>query len=711
MVGNKVKNNGTTSAYFLFSNAAVYIFVDSFYFGFIGRSMGIPWAALLPVYVSRNDIVHCGYFIFREETKMNQNTFETLEFKQIKDAIAYFALTKEGKKKIADLAPSFNKRNIEALLDEVSEAVEILKKSSNVPVHGLDGMEQLLGNLNKGAPLRTDQFMKLYDFLDCCGKMRRFMKDKSFIAPRVSLYIDAIEELPELEAEISRCIRNGRVDDYASKELLKIRKQIAIQEERLKEKTMQLVRSNKYKAYLQENVVSQRNGRYVIPIKKEYRNKIKGTVLDTSASGATLFIEPEEIAVFTDQLTWLIADEEVEVEKVLSYLTGLVEAKEPQLRLAMETMIHYDFLFAKAKYSRSIDGSTVRINESGTIELIAARHPLLGDKAVPLTVKLNGEQRALVITGPNTGGKTVTIKTVGLLTLMVQCGLHIPASAESSLSLFERILVDIGDGQSIADNLSTFSSRIVNIIEILKETNSRTLVLLDELGSGTDPGEGMGLATAILEMLFEKGAVIFATTHYSEIKEFAETHEGFLNGSMEFDLTTLSPTYRLIIGRGGESQAFAIALKLGMHPKIIERAHAITYKEVKQYQAEATEAWKRRDMEKQVIVNKYKDRQKPAVEPEKKVPHYRQGDNVKISPSNEFGIVYTGPDPQGNYVVQVKGEKLLINHKRLSLYIAASELYPDDYNFDIIFKTKEYRKKSKVLSKRHDENIIIEYEE
>ncbi|MFZ7944396.1 endonuclease MutS2 [Neobacillus sp. 19] len=641
---------------------------------------------------------------------MNQHTFTTLEFQKIKDIIATFTLTKEGKEKIESLTPSTNKKQIEAWLDEVTEAATILKKSASVPVHGLDGMESLLNNMNKGVVLRADQLAKLSDFLDCCGKMRRYMKDKTYFAPRVSSYVDAIDELPELAAEIIRCIRNSRVDDYASKELLKIRKQIGIQEERLKDKTLQLIRSNKYKAYLQEQVVSQRNGRYVIPIKKEYRNKIKGTVLDTSASGSTFFIEPEEIAQYQDQVTWLLADEEAEVQKVLGYLTGLVEDKEQQISLAIETMVHYDFLFAKAKYSRSINGSKVRLNESGELELIQARHPLLGEKAIPLTFKMEEGHRALVITGPNTGGKTVTIKTVGLLILMVQCGLHIPASEESCLSIFERILVDIGDGQSITENLSTFSSRIVNIIDILKETNHRTLTLLDELGSGTDPGEGMGLATAILETLYEKGAVILATTHYSEIKDFAEAHPGFINGSMEFDLTTLSPTYRLTIGSGGESQAFAIALKLGIHPKIIERAHHITYKEEKQYTTEITDVWKIRDLEKQVIINKYQHR-KRAQNTELRVPTYHQGDNVKISPANEFGIIYTGPDQQGNYIVQIHGEKVSVNHKRITLYITAHELYPEDYDFDIIFQSKENRKKSKLLSKRHDETITIDYKE
>ncbi|MFB5194385.1 endonuclease MutS2 [Neobacillus sp. KR4-4] len=641
---------------------------------------------------------------------MNQHTFTTLEFQQIKKTIASFALTQEGKEKIECLTPSTNLRQIEAWLDEVSEAVEILKKSASVPVHGLDGMDALLKSMNKGVALRVDQLARLYDFLDCCRKMRKFMKDKEYYAPRVSSYVNGIDELPELASEIIRCIRNGRVDDYASKELLKLRKQIAIQEERLKEKTLQLIRSNKYKNYLQENVVSQRNGRYVIPIKKEYRNKIKGVVLDTSASGSTLFMEPEEVTMLQDQLNWLFGDEEVEVQRVLNYLTGLVEEKEQQILMAIETMVHYDVLFGKAKYGRSINGSKVSINESGELKLISAKHPLLGEKAVPLSFTLSNEQHALVITGPNTGGKTVTIKTVGLLTLMVQCGLFIPAAPESSLNIFESILVDIGDGQSITENLSTFSSRMVNIIEILKETHHRTLVLLDELGSGTDPGEGMGLATAILETLYEKGATILATTHYSEIKVLAETHPGFINGSMEFDLPTLSPTYRLHIGKGGESQAFAIALKLGMHPRILERAHTITYKEEKQFTTDITDAWKLKELEKQVIINKYKDVKK-RTKMEVKIPLFLQGDNVKISPANEFGIIYSGPDPLGNYVVQIKGEKQAINHKRITLYIAAKELYPDDYDFDIIFQSKENRKKDKLLSKGHQENISIEHRE
>ncbi|WP_042455769.1 endonuclease MutS2 [Neobacillus dielmonensis] len=637
---------------------------------------------------------------------MNLNTFETLEFNQIKNCITRYALTVEGKSRIEQMKPSVNKNQIEAWLEEVSEAVQLLNKSASVPVHGLDGLGQILGSLNKGTALRPDQLTKLYNFLDSCAKMRRYMKEKAYDAPRVSSYIHSIEELPELGKEITRCIRNGRVDDYANRELLKIRKQIVLQEERLKERVMQMIRSNKYKTYLQEHIVGQRNGRYVVPIKKEFRSKIKGTVLDTSASGATLFIEPEEVSNLQEQLNWLISEEKVEVLKVLQYLTGLVEEKEPELRLAVETMIHYDFLFAKAKYSRSINGCKPFVNELGILELCDAKHPLLGENAVPLSLKLTQDHSSLVITGPNTGGKTVTMKTVGLLTLMVQCGLHIPAAETSNINIYQRILVDIGDGQSITENLSTFSSRIVNIIEILKDANDQTLALLDELGAGTDPGEGMGLATAILETLHDKGATLLATTHYSEIKDFAEKHPGFINGSMEFDLNTLSPTYRLTIGRGGDSQAFAIALKLGVHPKIIERAHFVTYKEDKEYSSEKMDYWIQRELDRQIIINKHKVDK--SISNKDSIVVFHQGDNVKITPSNEYGIVYKGPDHLGNYVVQIKGEKLTINHKRLKLYIPAADLYPPDYDFDIIFQSKEYRKKSKILSKRHDDNIIID---
>ncbi len=642
---------------------------------------------------------------------MNTQSLNTLEFNKIKEEVANFTLTDSGKENMLALEPSVHMKQIETWLEEVSEAVNILNISSSVPIHALDGIQTTLKHLNKGVPLRVEQLNKLLHFLDCCRKLKQFMKNKDFVAPRVSSYVYSIEEIPELADEIQRCIRNGLIDDYASKNLLSIRKQITIQEDRLKEKIDSIVKSKKYKSYLQEAIVSQRGGRYVVPVRKEYKNKVPGTVLDSSASGSTLYIEPSELNYQHEQLLALKFEEDMEIQNILWMLTGLVQQHEKTLHLAVETMIQYDVIFAKAKYSKSIDGRKVKVNQHHYISLKNARHPLLGNNAVPLTVEIGKDFHALVITGPNTGGKTVTIKTVGLLTLMVQSGLHIPVDEDSEISIFHQILVDIGDGQSLEQNLSTFSSHIKNIISILTDSHDRTLVLLDELGSGTDPSEGMGLATAILGQLYHKGVTMIATTHYSEIKQFAEEHEGFINGSMEFDLESLKPTYRLLIGKGGDSQAFSIALRLGMHPSIIEKAHKITYGEDKTYSIDEEFVQNKTLLDKQIITNRYAVRdRKPSYKKQENITMYQKGDNVKISQTDELGIIFKGPDRMGNFIVQIKGEKKEVNHKRLELYIAANELYPEDYDFGIVFESKEFRKKDKILSKRHDENIVIDIE-
>ncbi|MCA1318533.1 endonuclease MutS2 [Bacillus tianshenii] len=639
---------------------------------------------------------------------MNSTIIQALQFTDLKKEVASYCISEPGKEAITSLEPSTHKKRIDAWLHEVSEAKKILEISASVPIHGLHGIQYILKNLHKGVPCRPDQLMGLYEFLECIEKLRRFMKDKEYVAPTITSYVYSISELEHIAAEITRCIRNGRVDDYASKELLKIRKQIATLEERIKQRVEQLAKSTKYSKYMQENLVSIRNGRYVIPVKKEYKNNIKGAVLDVSASGSTVYIEPEEVSVIQDSINLLMFQEEAEEEKILFALTGLVEEHEHEIKIAMDMMVSYDLIFAKAKYSVAINGIAPQINEHHLIRLNGARHPLLGKSAVPLNLVIGEDFDALVITGPNTGGKTVTIKTVGLLTMMAQCGMHIPAEAGSEIAIFQKILVDIGDGQSIEQSLSTFSSRIKNIIDILAQSTPQTLVLLDELGSGTDPAEGMGLATSILEELFNKGTTMLATTHYSEIKEFANAQEGFRNGSMEFDVETLKPTYRLIVGEGGASQAFAIALRLGMHPKLIERAHEITYKEKRDYTGATDKPL--HELNRQLAMNKkYIHKQKHApVEKSAQEIVFKMGDNVKIPSIGEFGIVYKPADERGNVVVQVKGEMKTFNHKRLTLYIKAEELYEEGYDYDIIFESKENRKLRSQMNKRHIDEVILE---
>jgi MutS2 family protein len=644
--------------------------------------------------------------------KLNNQTIQALQFQDLKREVASYAISELGKDKIVNMTPSFNKRQIDAWLQEVNEGRKVMEISSSVPIHGLHGMQLLLKNLRKGVACRPDQLTSLYDFIMDVEKLRRFMKDKEYAAPVISSYVYSIMELKEVADEIVRCIRNGRVDDYASKDLLKIRKQLSAMEEKIKAKMEQFLKSSKYSKYIQENIVSIRNGRFVIPVKKEYKNNIKGSVLDVSASGSTVYMEPEEVSVMQDSIDLLKVQEEVETEKILYALTIMVEEHEQDIKLAMDIMVSYDVIFAKAKYSNAIDGTSPQMNEYHLIKLKGARHPLIGRHAVPLDVTIGEDYDALVITGPNTGGKTVTIKTIGLLTLMAQCGIHIPAEAGSELAIFQKILVDIGDGQSIEESLSTFSSRIKNIIEILAEANQQTLVLLDELGSGTDPAEGMGLATSILEELYKKGTTMLATTHYNEIKEFASSREGFMNGSMEFDVETLRPTYRLIIGKGGESQAFAIALRLGMHPSLISRAHEITYKEQKDYTASTT--FSLHELNRQLAMNsKYIHKQKHSSK-EKTVPkavEFKKGDNVHISSIGEYGIVYKAADEHGDVDVYIKGERKTFNHKRLSLYIKAEDLYEEGYDLDIVFESKENRKLRNQMNKRHIEGAIIEKKE
>lgn len=645
---------------------------------------------------------------------MNQQTIDVLGYQEILQEVGSFAMTERAKNSIEGLRPSTNKKSIEHALSEVHEALQIMKISSSVPIHTLNDMEQYIEQAKKGLYIRADQFTRVVSFLDHCIKLKRFMKDKQYAAPTIYLYAESIGDLNELEAELVRCLKHGQVDDYATKELSTVRRQLAMQLAKVKERAQSMVKSKTFAPYLQDVLVSERNGRYVLSVKREYRNKVNGTVLDSSASGATLFMEPKELEDMQASIEYLKISEEHEVEKILYELTEKFLEHELAISIAMDTMHHYDVIFAKAKYSLSIGGECPQLNEDYMIHLKKARHPMLKKTAVPLTLEFGEQERALVITGPNTGGKTVTLKTVGLLTMMAQSGLYIPAEKGSSLHLFHKLYVDIGDGQSIEANLSTFSSRLLNIIDILKQTDHQSLVLLDELGSGTDPTEGMALAIVLLEQLFEKGATLFATTHYSEMKDFADQKEGFVNGSMEFDIETLQPTYRLLLGQSGKSQAFDIALKLGLHPTLIAKAAQLTSRNGVTFPTVRHEAdLKDLHYVQQITTNKYLRKMKTPKETngEEKVAMFEQGDNVIIKPTQETGIVYTGPDSHGNYVVQVKGEKKTFNHKRLELHIKGSELYPDNYDFDIVFKSKTYRKGKKQLERKHVEGLTLEDEE
>lgn len=641
---------------------------------------------------------------------MNEKTIELLEYNKVKEFICNYTISHFGRNYVEKLEPYVDKYVIEKNLNETSEARKIVNITSSIPIHGLVGIENILEKLKKEMVLSTEDLSIISGLLKDTIKLKRFMKDKEEIAPNISQYAYSISELEEVKLEIDRCIVNGRIDDKASNKLSKIRKKISILEDKIKSKLESFIKNDRNKSILQDSIVSIRNGRYVIPVKSEYKRDIKGEIHDKSGSGSTVFIEPSDVKKLQDELDVNLAEQEREEFIILSSLSNLVLSYERELKINIETMAYYDFIFAKGKYSKNIDGCEVNINNDNYINIINGRHPLISKKPVPLNFTVGRDYKAVIITGPNTGGKTVALKTVGLLTMMVQSGLHIPADESTEIGIFADILTDIGDGQSIEQNLSTFSAHITNIIDILNCADKNTLVIVDEIGSGTDPSEGMGLAIAILEKFYKKGCTLLATTHYSEIKEFAKNTEGFINGSMEFDIETLKPLYKLNIGIPGESNAFLIALRLGMNRELIERAHEITYKnkkdysnyrfEVKKEKASNIEEKHKEQIEKLELANK----KNVIATKQKKKPKFKLGDNVYISFMNRTGIICELENAKGEYGVMVMKKKLVINQKRLSLYIASDELYPEDYDYDIVFESKEKRAEKKNMEKKYRYN-------
>lgn len=651
---------------------------------------------------------------------MNQYSITVLEFSQIIAEIKTYALGDQARKRLDELEPSVDIDIVKSWMQETSEAAAMLKINGSVPLVAMEGMEAAILKAGKEVTLTPAELTTCLNLLEAGKRVRKYMDSMISIAPRVSAYASSMYEIPELGEEIRRCIVNDGVDDRASSELARIRKRIMIVEDRIKQKLNDILRSSNYAIMLQDALISTRSGRYVVPVKRQFTKNFPGQVLDMSATGSTVFMQPAAITGLQEEISLLQMEEFNEVYRILSYLTGLVADNSRQLHINIETMAHYDFVFAKAKYSRSLDMQAVALSRSNHMVINQGRHPLLGQSAVPLNFRLGQDYQALVITGPNTGGKTVALKTIGLLAMMVQCGLHVPVKEGSQFPVYSDILADIGDGQSIEQSLSTFSSHVKNILTIINCCNPRTLVLMDELGAGTDPAEGRGFAIAVLEEVFCRGANIVATTHFGEIKEYALQTPGFENGSMAFDIVTLSPQYQLHIGDWGDSNAFLIALRLGMDRHIIERAHEVTYGEERSYANDSDRHVKSivnpEDIKSHEQAERIMEERQQEKDRRERSQHYikkdlKLGDCVYISTMQRTGIVCEEENGRGEVVVMVMGKKYVINHKRLTLHIDREELYPENYDLDIVFESKEDRKKRKIMSKHHVEGLVIEQED
>ena len=502
---------------------------------------------------------------------MQTTYLEKLEFNKIKNILSSYAKTNNGKKMCLDLYPSNNKEKVQKALDETTEAVALIYRKGNLPLETIGDISTYILNLKNQNFLSAKALLELATLLKTSKTLKNYYFEKELNqTDSLTNYFDHLYTNPSIEEKIfSAIIDENTFDDRASNALYKIRQQMRNTKKEIKNKLQSLLNSK----YLQEPIVTIRQNRFVVPVKSEYQTEIKGFIHDTSSTGSTVFVEPISVFDLNNQLSELKNQENIEIEKILQILSSLFFDIINELENNFNLITILDFIFAKAKYSKELDCNCPKINDDKIIYLKNAKHPLLDQNiAVPITLEIGITFSSLLITGPNTGGKTVTLKTVGLLTTMAQSGMHIPASSESSIYLFDNIFADIGDEQSILESLSTFSSHMTHIINILNEATSDSLVLVDELGSGTDPIEGASLALSILEYLKKHNITVLATTHYHELKEYALLTDGVENASCEFNLETLSPTYRLLIGVPGKSNAFAISQKLGLKQEILENA-------------------------------------------------------------------------------------------------------------------------------------------
>lgn len=511
---------------------------------------------------------------------MDLRTLEVLEYSKVKQLLMKKTNSPFSKELAVALVPVADFAEVEKRLAETTEARSILRTQPIVPLGGMREIRSALRRAEIGAVLDTEELLAVANTLYAIRRLKRFLTELEGKYPQVKQLGEELQAFHGIENAILTAIREqGDIADEASVELMRIRRERRSTQQRVRERLEAILRSAEYAKMIQEAIVTIRDDRYVIPVKHEYRGQFPGIIHDQSSSGATLYIEPLSVLDLNNELKQLVIAEETEIQRILMQLSGLVGRDAQAIGASFEIQGRIDFAFAKAKLAEDMGGEEARLNETGYIDIKMGRHPLIQGEVVPTNIHLGRDFTTLVITGPNTGGKTVTLKTVGLFVLMTQAGLHVPAAYGTEIGIFHKVFADIGDEQSIEQSLSTFSSHMTNLVRILDQVDHNTLVLADELGAGTDPTEGAALAMSILEFTHSRDARTIATTHYSELKTFAYSRKGVENASVEFDVETLRPTYRLLIGTPGRSNAFEIAGRLGLSTGIIERARALISEE------------------------------------------------------------------------------------------------------------------------------------
>lgn len=640
------------------------------------------------------------------------DTQQILEFDKIKDKLKDYACTKNAKETIDDLKPYMSEVELRGRLRETGEARLLLEKAGNPPMSALNNIDELLMTAGIGGCLTGDQLEDIALVLSSVKRLKDYLVNCKCYDIGLPYYEENLDPMESVRKEIDNNIHDGNVIDSASKLLKNLRNSIRLTKDKMHEKADSVMRNNK--SSMSDSFSTIRNGHICIPVKKDCKSKIDGTVVSKSSTGGTLFVEPAAVGRYYDELVNLKLDEENEERRILYMLTGMLADASPIMQQNKTTIEKLDFMFAKARFSLDYDCVCPDINTDRRIKIVDGRHPLM-DKMVnvPLQFELGDGTNGIIITGPNTGGKTVAIKTVAINCMMAQCGLHV-VCGKADICMNDHYLCDIGDGQNLSENLSTFSAHITNVLDILKMADRDSLVIMDELGSGTDPLEGMGIAIAVLEELKKSGALYLVTTHYPEVKKYAELEDGVMNARMTFDKDSLKPLYQLVIGEAGESCAFHIAGRLGMPSYMLKRAAKAAYgAKTEDEDSNALIPTVSDDFvhERGIVnTNKIKKKKKPAGQ-QTRAKTFSLGDSVMVYPDKKIGIVCKTADDKGIIRVQLPEKKIYINHKRVKMVVAASQLYPSDYDFSIIFDSVDNRKLRHNMDRKYVEGACIELEE
>lgn len=620
----------------------------------------------------------------------------SLGFDQIIEKLKEQAVSGAARRILADTAPLMSEGLCRARMEETTAARRVMENTGTPPLAETEGTVTGLAEALQGSMLLPAQLSSVARFCTAVRRLCRYLQNAQIHSAGIASWFTELPDLGSLEEDIDRSVREDAVLDDASPALRNLRRQREHTEQGIREKLNQLIFHHKKE--LADNYITQRGGTYVLPVQKRFQSQFPGRVVEVSGKGSTVFMEPSAVQSMRQALDQLLMDIDTEERRVLWELSDRVASEADALQRAVRVMTDLDVLFARAKLSLEMNACPAEITADRRICLREARHPLLDPvSCVPLDLALSLPDAGIAITGPNTGGKTVCLKTVGLLTLMAQSGLHIPCGNGTVIGMMDRVLCDIGDSQSISQNLSTFSGHMTNVIRILRECSRDSLVLLDELGSGTDPAEGSGLAAAILEELLRRSCFFLVTTHDPQIKQWAEQTAHVISARMAFDRTSLMPLYLLELGKSGKSCAIEIARRLGMDEGLLERA-----RQVADLGPEAKPESRRRPM--RIPATRL---QRLALKTEGSFERFSMGDSVQLLPDKKSAIVYQPADDDGNVVIQLQGQKIKVRHNRLKLLVPAAQLYPPDYDFSIIFDTVANRKAAHTMDRKFDPDAVI----